>query len=262
MRYLLFRLGFNYSVLGHLILKLGLGKQAKEVGRARREELQRRFFLSLNDVDWNRSQVYSMGNFGQLYVNLRGREPQGSVSPGVEYEELLGELQQKLSEMVDPDNGFKVIERVFRGEDVYEGAYTKQAPDLIFFTRNMEYKAMGLSDFSSHKVIEPVYGTTGHHLVNGLLICQKQGVFVKGKNIQEARIQDLVPTILYMMNEAIPQDMDGKVLLDLFTPEFKENHVINFADSDGFHDESTPSDLSNDEEAELMTILRDLGYVT
>ncbi len=262
LRYILFRLGFNYSVLGHLILKLGLGKQAKEVGRARREDLQRRFFLSLSDVDWNRSRVYSMGNFGQIYINLKGREPQGSVSPGIEYEELVDELRQKLIEMVDPDNGLPVIERVFRGEDVYEGPYIKQAPDLIFFTRKMEYKAMGLSDFSSHKVFEPVYGTTGHHRMNGLLICQKQGVFVEGKKIQEARIQDLVPTILYMMNKAIPQDMDGKVMLDLFTPEFKENHVVKFADSEGFHGESTPNDLSNDEEAELMTILRDLGYVT
>ena len=262
LRYLLFRLGFNYSVLGQLILKLGLGKQAKEVGRARREELQRRFFLSLNDVDWNRSKAYSMGNFGQIFVNLSGREPQGIVSPGAEYETLLDELQQKLNEMVDPENGSAVIERIFRAEDVYEGPYLDQAPDLVFFTRNMEYKAMGLSDFSSQKVFEPVYGTTGHHRMNGLLICQKQGVFLEGKEIRDARIFDLVPTILYLMGHAIPKDMDGKVLLDLFTPEFREKQVVKFTNDDDFQAKSESNDLSEEEEEELMTILRDLGYVT
>lgn len=262
LRYLLFRLGFNYSVLGHLILRLGFGRQAKEVGRAKREELQRRFFLSLDDVDWERSRVYSMGNFGQLYINLKDREPQGSVSPGIEYEELLDELRQKLIELTDPENGRPVIERVFRGEEVYEGPYSDQAPDLVFFTRNMEYKAMGLSDFSSNKVFEQVYGTTGHHRMNGLLICHKEGVFMAGEKIQEARIQDIVPTILYMMDESIPKDMDGKVLLPIFTPEFKENHTVNIIDDEDFNEESKQNDLSQEEEAELMTILRDLGYVT
>lgn len=262
LRYFLFRLGFNYSVLGHWILKLGLGKQAKEVGRARREELQRRFFLSLDDIDWERSKVYSMGNFGQLYINLKGREPQGIVSPGAEYEELLAELSQKLIDLVDPDDGSPVIERVLRREEVFDGPYADQAPDLMFFTRDMEYKAMGLSDFSSPKVFEPIYGTTGHHRMNGLLICQKRGVFSAGKVIQEARIQDLVPTILYMMDQPIPRDMDGKVLLDLFTPEFQTARTIRFTDDDGYHYEGESNDLSPEEEEELTTILRDLGYVT
>lgn len=262
LRYLLFRLGFNYAVLGNLILKLGLGKQAKEMGRARREELQRRFFLSLDDVDWKRSKVYSMGNFGQLYINLMGREPQGLVSPGAEYEELLQELQQKLMDLVDPDDGTPVIERIIRREEVYEGPHAEHAPDLMFFTRNMEYKAMGLSDFSSSKVFEPIYGTTGHHRMNGLLICHKPGVFMKGKEILDARIQDLVPTILYLMDQAIPRDMDGEVLLNLFTPEFRDAHKVKYTDDDGYHRDSESNDLSQQEEAELMTILRDLGYVT
>ena len=262
LRYLLFRLGFNYSVLGNLILKLGLGKQAKEMGRARREELQRRFFLSLDDVDWKRSKVYSMGNFGQLYINLMGREPQGLVSPGAEYEELLQELQQKLMDMVDPDDGTPVIERIIRREDVYEGPYAEHAPDLMFFTRNMEYKAMGLSDFSSPKVFEPIYGTTGHHRMNGLLICRKPGVFSAGQVIEEAHIHDLVPTILYLMDQPIPRDMDGQVLLDLFTPEFREGRTVKFSDDDGYHIDGESSDLTQEEEEELTTILRDLGYVT
>lgn len=262
LRYLLFRLGFNYSVLGQIILKMGLGKQAKELGRARREELQRRFFLSLDDVDWANSKVYSMGNFGQLYINLRGREPQGLVSPGSEYESLLDELQQKLIDMVDPESGLPVIEQVFRKAEVYQGPYAQKAPDLMFLTRNMEYKAMGLSDFSSNRVFEPVYGTTGHHRMNGLLICHNPGVFRTGKEIHDANIQDIVPTIFYLMDHPIPSEMDGKVLLDLFSPEFRAEHEVHFMEDSGTGQENMESNLTQEEQNQLMEVLRNLGYVT
>lgn len=262
LRYLLFRLGFNYSVLGKWILKLGLGRQAKEMGRAKREDMQRRFFLSLDDVDWDRSRVYSMGNFGQLFINLKGREPQGIVSPGSEYDDLLDEITQRLRNLMDPETGQLVIERIFRQEELYEGTYVDRAPDLMFFTHKMEYKAMGLSDFSSPKVFEPIYGTTGHHRMNGLLICHGKGVFLEGEILEDSKIQDLAPTILYLMDQPIPKDMDGKVLLELFSPQFREAHAVTFSDDDEFRQDGKKSDLSQAEEAELMTILRDLGYVT
>lgn len=85
---------------------------------------------------------------------------------------------------------------------------------------------------------------------------------MKGKEILDARIQDLVPTILYLMDQAIPRDMDGEVLLNLFTPEFRDAHKVKYTDDDGYHRDSESNDLSQQEEAELMTILRDLGYVT
>jgi len=131
-RSLLFRLGFSYASIGQWILKLGLGRQVKRLGRARREELQRRVFLSLKDVDWGRSKVYSMGNFGQLYVNLRGREPQGIVSPGPEYDDLLEDLTRRLKALIDPRTGQPVVEKVMRREEFYSGPYADRAPDLMF----------------------------------------------------------------------------------------------------------------------------------
>jgi hypothetical protein len=132
----------------------------------------------------------------------------------------------------------------------------------MFFTRNMEYKAMGLSDFSSNRVFEPVYGTTGHHRMNGLLVCHNPGVFMTGEEIHDARIQDIVPTILYLMDQPVPREMDGKVLLDLFTPEFRVDHQVRFTEDSHSGEENKSSDLTREEQEELTTILRDLGYVT
>ena len=262
LRYLIFKMGFNYTQLGNWILKLGLGKRAKKLGRGKREDLQRRVFLSLNDVDWSRSRVYSMGNFGQLFVNLEGREPMGIVSPGEEYESLLDELTQELLSLTDPETKQPVVEKIFRRDDIYNGPYSEQAPDLVFFTQRMEYKAMGLSDFSSPKIIEPVYGTTGHHRMNGVLICNKPGVFKQSDGeIEEAHIYDLTPTILYLMDLNIPESMDGKVLFDLFTDEFRENCDPKYSNPDFDEGTRDQNDLTEQEEAKLAEILRSLGYV-
>lgn len=263
-RYLLFRLGFNYSIAGNWVLKLGFGRRAVQMGRASREAWQRRLFLSLNDVDWARTRVYSMGNFGQLYVNLKGRERDGIVTEGPEYEALLDEVSSRLRALMDPETGVPVVERIMRREDVYDGPYVDQAPDLLFVTRNMEYKAMGLSDFSSYKVFEPVFGTTGHHRMNGLLVCHGPGIFKEGATIEGARIQDLAPTILYLMGQPIPQEMDGKLLLDLFTEQFRVAHAPQYEcpemEPGSRHDGDRV--LNAEEEAALAAQLRSLGYVT
>lgn len=262
LRHLMFKIGFNYTVLGNLILKLGLGKKAIQVGRAGREVWQRRVFLSLNDVDWSRSRMYSIGNFGQLFVNLRGREPEGIVEEGEEYEELLEEVEGRLRKLADPETSEPIIERIFRRSEVYTGPFAESGPDLLFFTRNMEYKAMGLSDFSSNQVFEIVFGTTGHHRMNGLLICYGPGIFKEGDRSHEANIQDLAPTILYLMGLKIPKDMDGRVLLEVFTPEFCKQRLVEYEDASNSQLKDPRTGLTDDEEAHLTEILRSLGYVT
>lgn len=260
-RHLLFKLGFNYTVMGNWVLKLGLGRQAKKMGRAKRQDWQHRLFLSLRDVDWSKSKVYSIGNFGQLFVNLKGREPEGIVSPGDEYEVVVKDLTKRLEAMTDPQTGIPVVEKIMRGDEVYQGRYFYRAPDLLFFTRNMEYKAMGLSDFSSSKIFEPVFGTRGHHRMNGIFICHAPGV-VKDKTwFEKARIQDLAPTILYMMSQKIPRAMDGRVLFDIFTDEFRNTHEIQFEDEISSDDGKEKDVLTEQEEAILSDLLRSLGYV-
>jgi len=39
---------------------------------------------------------------------------------------------------------------------------------------------------------------------------------------------DIAPTILYLMGQPIPQDMDGKVLLDIIDDDFKANNPVSY----------------------------------
>jgi predicted AlkP superfamily phosphohydrolase/phosphomutase len=260
LRYGLFRLGFNYYSLGKIVLKLGWGKQAVQMGRGRRQELQEMIFCSLRDVDWSRTTAYSMGNYGQIFVNLKGREPQGSVSPGAEYEKVLNRLTEELYSLVDPESGERIVHKVFRREDVYCGKYVDRAADLMFLTKDMDYKALGLSDFNSPQILEPVYGCTGNHRMNGVLALRGKEVIRKGEVIGGAMIQDLAPTILYILGVPIPVEMDGVVLKDVFTTDFWEEQQAQYADAEDHTSLPRGRGYSPEEEEELARMLRGLGY--
>ncbi len=62
-----------------------------------------------------------MGNMGFIKVNLKGREPQGTVEPGQEYEEVLNEISKRLSSLKDPQTGAPLVSRILRNRDVYWG---------------------------------------------------------------------------------------------------------------------------------------------
>ena len=55
-----------------------------------------KWVLSFEDVDWKYSKAYAMGNMGFINVNLKGREPQGIVEQGVDYERVLDEISEKI----------------------------------------------------------------------------------------------------------------------------------------------------------------------
>lgn len=85
------------------------------------------------NVDWRRTRAYHLG-LGGLYINLAGREAQGVVAPGEEYERLRRELAAKLEAVVDPATGRPAVSRVFLREQVYRSFDPQLIPDLIVTT--------------------------------------------------------------------------------------------------------------------------------
>lgn len=82
---------------------------------------------------WPKTRVYSeeLSYAPSLWINVKGREPEGVVSPGAEYETLRSELIERLLQWRDPEDGQAVLRAVHRREAIYEGRYLDNAPDLI-----------------------------------------------------------------------------------------------------------------------------------
>ncbi|MFN8546705.1 MAG: alkaline phosphatase family protein [Candidatus Eisenbacteria bacterium] len=81
------------------------------------------------NVDWSRTRAYALG-LGAVYVNLLGREKEGVVSPGAEYDAVCAELKAKLEAFVDTTTGLHPVSRLYSRDEMYEKYDPNLMPDL------------------------------------------------------------------------------------------------------------------------------------
>lgn len=217
-----------------------------------------KWILSFEDVDWNRSQAYAMGNMGFINVNLKGREPQGIVEQGADHERVLDEISERLSCLSDPQTGTHLVNRILRNKEMCWGPRASQGPDLFLIVKDYAYCVRGDYLFITNRVFEDLWLISGSHRPNGILLCKGAGL-KQGHLITGASIMDIGPTILGLMEGLIPEDMDGKFLLELLTEEKRKEISIQYISSDANASEETF--LSEEEEELVRKQLKGLGYL-
>jgi predicted AlkP superfamily phosphohydrolase/phosphomutase len=256
LKHLAFQLGLTPRTVYQALLRVGLGKLRRTLDKRRAGRgLLKRFFLSFADVDWSRTRAYSIGYIGEVHVNLRGREPRGTVERGAEYERVRDELIAALRELKLAD-GTPLVEHMWKKEEIYHGAHLEEAPDILFLPRNLETIAFGDFEFGSNKVIEPSYGVSSSHRMNGIFVASGAGISKAGQ-FAGAQLIDLAPTILHLLGLSIPPDMDGRVL----SPILADTRAIQFGSTSESHPTSAEG-YTAEEEAQVIERLRDLGYIS
>lgn len=255
----LFRLGVTPQNV-HLTLKAFKLDLRRKFNRGRAYGTLRRFFLSFDDVDWTRTRAFALGHIGQIYINLKGRQPNGIVSPGPEYEQLRDQLRAGLLALRHPQSGEPLIAQVYNREELYHGPLLDQTPDLLLLPADFKYVAFGESEFASNRIVGPTLGHTGHHRLEGIGALIGPNVRV-GAALRDASLIDLAPTILYALGLPIPPDMDGRVLSEAFTPEFVEGAAPSY-DTAAAVRTDFGSTYSDDEQDQVIQRLTDLGYVS
>jgi predicted AlkP superfamily phosphohydrolase/phosphomutase len=178
---------------------------------------------------------------------------------GQEYEDLRRLLKENLTQLTDHE-GIRVMKKVYLREEIYDGPYVNEAPDIIF-ELNDGYMATPSSS-GGETISDVSESRLSWHTTNGIFIAN--GISIKGgEEIHGASIIDLAPTILYTMGLPIPADMDGRVLTDLFVPSFLEENPIHYVggsrDEDSFRDDQ--SVFSEEDEQKVEERLRGLGYI-
>lgn len=180
-------------------------------------------FLYANN-DWRFSKAFCVPNefHGTIRINLRGREPNGVVEQGTEYDKLSQVLIGDLSSLINLDTGESAVSEVIRVDEVYQGENIWELPDLI---------VKWVGDAPIRALYSPKIGTvtgkspdarTGAHRPDGFIIFYGSNVF-KGKTIERANIMDIGPTVLNLFGQSMPNEIDGRVLTDVFDVKFKES---------------------------------------
>jgi predicted AlkP superfamily phosphohydrolase/phosphomutase len=170
----------------------------------------------LADVDWSKTQAYSLGLSG-MFLNLKGREAMGIVEPGAEAQAVKEKIIAGLGGLVDAARGKVAIERVFDTAKLYAGPYSENAPDLVV-GYNSGYRiswncATGVVAGALFE--DNVKAWSGDHcidprLVPGILFCNYP------MSEEKPALIDLAPSILKLFGLEPPAYMDGK---PLFTRE-------------------------------------------
>jgi predicted AlkP superfamily phosphohydrolase/phosphomutase len=249
-----FRRGISPAGVYRFLARFGLHNLATRVPKSTRNAVIGKF-LSFDSVDWTRTQAYSMGHVGQIYLNLKGREPQGIVDPGPEADAVLERVEEVLGTLRHPETGAPLLERTIRGKDTVHGPFAGQAADLHVILDGYHTIAFPLFATEGKIITRQIRGDSGCHRLHGILIASGTGMRA-GATLDNPHIVDLAPTILHLLGQPVPSDMDGRPLLELLEDpgEVVTREVVE-TDLPG------DQDLTPEETAEIEDRLRQLGYL-
>ncbi len=218
-------------------------------------------------IDWAKTRAYSeeLNYFPSIWLNIKGREPEGIVEPKDRYR-LEEDIIAALGEFEDPFDGERVVRRVLRREEVYEGPYAGRIPDLILELAEPDgYSYAGCSSRGgaesasvrklTAREMSGQRGTSmsGAHRPFGM--CVLSGPSVRPGSYDDADLHDAGATMMALARVAPPEHANGRPWDDVLAVGGAGLRQPSY-DLPG-----CPAPSSSADEAELASRLRSLGYL-
>ncbi len=196
----------------------------KRIPRSVRDRINRRLPERFHDEadssafegrkDWSRTRAFLLPSDhfqALLSLNLEGREPRGIVKTGAEAESLMERLRQDLLELRNSGTGRPAVSGIVKTADVYQGPNLTDLPDLVVQwvkdtpITGLEHPAFGTISAEGYPVRK------SQHTRDGFLIAGGPGI-AEGTRLEGARTIDFAPTVLHLLGQAVPEELDGRVL--------------------------------------------------
>ena len=157
-------------------------------------------------VDWERTTAWGEGGYYcRLFLNVAGREPQGTVAPE-DYDRVREELKTKLEALGD-EHARPIGTVAHRPEALYRER-NGIAPDLLVYFGDLLWRSVGQVGTRAVHVAENDTGPDdAGHAHEGLYVLVADGV-VPGRGPVRA-LYDVAPTLLSLLGEPVPAEMEG-----------------------------------------------------
>ncbi|MGI0071507.1 MAG: alkaline phosphatase family protein [Thermoplasmata archaeon] len=162
------------------------------------------------DIDWTRTRAWGAGGYyARIFYNVRGREPEGLLAPD-EVPVFEAGLRRELAEVRRPDGELLGVE-VRSPRDAYREV-RGDAPDLMVYFGNVAWRSAGTLGHDSLFLAEndtgpddAVHSFDGIYSVSG----PATGAGTRGPT---ERILDVAPTLLTLMGQPVPAQLQGRVI--------------------------------------------------
>jgi len=168
----------------------------------------------LRSINWTRTKAYALGQMGKIFINLKGRQPNGIVEPGREYERVRDDIIEGLYQMVNPETGKSLGFQIYKREELYHGQFADLAPDIVVVAE----KYYPLTSSSELRLCEPTTAISATHTRQGVFMAFGTDIKKEGLRLVGLKIYDIAPTILHILGLPVPKDMDGRVVSEIFKP--------------------------------------------
>ncbi len=154
---------------------------------------------------------------------------------------------------------------VHRREDLFQGPELDKVPDLLvefdhyawLGKGNLKTRADSLWDRIEIEDSEHSY--VGSHRHEGIAVLAGPAA-AAGASLS-GELVDVAPTLLYLLGEAIPSDLEGRVLFEALRPELLDERPPEYDDTAPAEYESERAELEDEGAAEVERRLRGLGYL-
>ena len=189
-------------------------------------------------VDWTKTRVFPWIEPLMMWINLEGRDPQGIVKKN-EYEEVREQVIDLLQGLKDPITGDRITTMVLtREESLNIGLGDERTGDIVYFLKPPYTIWHGpIEDLLTYMATEEhlkdwlvkdqsrITGIHGYYLSNEKLedFSNMATLIISGPGIKKGeefkripKLQDIAPTIAYLLNIPPPRENDGRILYEIF----------------------------------------------
>jgi predicted AlkP superfamily phosphohydrolase/phosphomutase len=200
------------------------------------------------DIDWSKTTAWGAGGYyARIFLNVKGREPEGFVDPS-EYDTCLNTLTEQLKQIPDIA-GNPIPTQVFRPGDIYH-TVNNIPPDLIVYFGDLLWRSIGsVGHHAIHTLENDIGPDDANHAQHGIFILNDG---IHQGNPSHLDIRDVAPTVLASLNIPIPTDMQGHSALGT-TASSETAHTSSNTTTDDVYTE--------DEKKALEDRLKSLGYL-
>ncbi|MDD5640176.1 MAG: alkaline phosphatase family protein [Syntrophales bacterium] len=200
--------------------------------------------IRYGQIDWQKTRAFSDEgfHFPSIRINTIDAEPYGQVQPGWDYDSVREEIIAGLLEWVDPWSGAKVIQNVYRREEIYSGPQASMAPDiLIEWNQDGDYgylwRPSGMAQQGTPiERLDLAAGSDSRFILNRSARHRPQGIFLgfgpafpPGAKANGLSLVDMTPLIMYLAQASVPSNLDGRLPLEIIDPEYFKENPPNYA---------------------------------